>query len=56
MNKQEIIVQISTGGYLEHKVTHDAVCKKLKALLETIAVSKVIIGLVSTKVSCIECG
>ena len=44
MNKQEIIVQISTGGYLEHKVTHDAVCKKLKALLETIAVSKVIIG------------
>ena len=44
MNKQEIIVQISTGGYLEHKVTHDAVCGRLKALLETIAVSKVIIG------------
>ena len=44
MNKEEIIVQISTGGYLEHKVTHEAVCGKLMQLLGTIAVSKVIIG------------
>lgn len=44
MNQEEIIVQISTGGYLEHKAAHEEICRKLEHLLERIAVSKVIIG------------
>lgn len=44
MNQNEIIVQISTGGYLEHKVTQDQICAKLEKLLQKVSISKVIIG------------
>lgn len=44
MNRNDIIVQISTGGYLEHKVTCGEICGRLEKLLKKIQVSKVIMG------------
>lgn len=44
MNRDEVIVQISTGGYLERKVTYREICRKLEPLLNRIKVGKVILG------------
>lgn len=44
MNQEEIIIQISTGGYLEHKVTAGEVCERLDALCSTMKIEKAIIG------------
>ena len=44
MNKEELIIQISTGGYLEHKVTYEEISEALKPLLRRLPVKSVIIG------------
>lgn len=44
MNQEEIIIQISTGGYLEHKATAGAVCERLDMLCSTMEIKKAIIG------------
>lgn len=44
MNKEELLIQISTGGYLERKVTYENIERVLKPLLERLAVKGVIIG------------
>lgn len=44
MNKAEIIIQISTGGYLEHKIALWQIVKKTEPFLKRVKVCKVIMG------------
>jgi len=44
MTHKEVILQIFTGGFLENEVTYEKIEKKLKPLLETLTISKIIMG------------
>lgn len=44
MSRKEIVVQIFTGGYLEKKVTYEQIEQKLRPLLETAPIGKVLMG------------
>lgn len=44
MSNKEVVLQIFTGGYNETEVTYEQIENKLKPLLESLSVSKVIMG------------